>query len=94
MSYYATSDYDPDAELDPQYEAEAVAYERAAKDYLAAREALQRLTPDMPRDKRWAALDRYHRAFLALRVWNDALAMDALQPADLPNAFLALQRTA
>ena len=51
MSFYAESDYDPDAPVSDEAAADALRH-RAATDYMAAREALKRiqLVPELVRD--------------------------------------------
>jgi hypothetical protein len=64
-------------DLDPyddaaQQEAEAdAAIDLVLRDYDAARDALRSITPLMDRTQRWAILDRYAAAVLAMEVEMD-----------------------
>jgi hypothetical protein len=77
MGFHATSDYDPDAPLSDEAQADAE-HDRLLRDYLAAREALKRITPTMDRDTVWAIKDRFVKAQLAMDVQRDAEAYHAI----------------
>lgn len=84
--YHAQSDYDPYLEPEPDWQAEA--YTVAHQDYLAAREALRRITPSMPPAEVFALQDRFYRAHVALQAFHELEQLEAInaQIPDLPKA--------
>jgi hypothetical protein len=62
MGYLSTSDHDPDDAAAHDAQAEDAYRDGLLCDYLAAREALKRITVRTPQAEAFAIQDRFHRA--------------------------------